>query len=90
MSEAQLIGLNVIGTLLDALFVRLYEADGYVIAKFDILQHVKMEFPVDSPEAQILKDRLTDDLQGQRVIICRVDDEEKFFRIAVKNPREER
>ena len=88
MSDTYLIWLDTIGKLLDALFVELYESDGYVIAKLDILQHVRIEFPIDSPEARILKDKLRDQLKGQRVIIYRLDDDDEPLRVAIKTQQE--
>jgi len=88
MSDSHLIWLEAIGNLLDALFVELFEVDGYLIARFDLVQHVRIEFPMDSPEAQILKDKLTDDLQGKRVLIMRQGNETEPLRVAAKTQQE--
>ena len=73
--------------VVDGEFEKLDEDDDEVTVKLQFVEKVKISFPAGSTEAQLLKEKLTKELEGTRIIICRLDREDEPIRVAVKKER---
>ena len=84
MNKKRIIYLDKPFELVDGLFEQLDETDGNLTVRIRFVEDCELIYPVDSPEARILREKLTGELKGERVIICRLDGEDEPLRVAIK------
>lgn len=65
------------GDSLDGIFKKLTENAGNLSAEFRFIEEVEIVVPADSQEAKILKEKLTDDFRGRRILVYKTDDPKK-------------
>lgn len=70
---SQKIHLDKEGDVFDGIHRELTENDANLTARFRIIEDVEIVVPVDSPEGKILKEKLTDDLRGKRILVYKTD-----------------
>ena len=87
MNNEQKIFLDEPGQLLDGLFSEICEKDGFLQVRFELIENVVLEYPLDSREAIKLREKLTDEVRGWRVIVFRHDDPNEPLRVAIKTQR---
>jgi len=92
MSEAREVFLNE-NEILDGVLIKrkVREENGYrsIEVTLEFKDRVKIDLPLSTPAGKKLREELTDDLIGQRIVIAKIPGTDHALHVAIKSKSEE-